>query len=128
MRSSVPDEKVPDQIGKLDITSFNLPRIPSEVYSVLLGIEPSNPAPPSSAPASDAINRVTKSFENLGSGSRQDVFGKASNQPETWVECEELTYLKASDNRIEQLDVEIGAFGGLKAIEVGRGLKGSLAS
>jgi hypothetical protein len=35
------------------------------------------------------------------------------------VECAELVGFKAGGNRIEGLDIEIGAFGGLKGIEVG---------
>jgi hypothetical protein len=48
--------------------------------------------------------------------SRDRVF----NQPtrETWVDPEELTAFKAPDNRILEIEREIGAFGGLRSIDV----------
>jgi len=48
---------------------------------------------------------------------REDVF----NQPtrEMWVDPEELTSFTAPDNRILELEREIGAFGGLKVVDVG---------
>ena len=72
-------------------------------------------------PVDDSVKTLTSAFENVDTGSRREVFGKEQKREEVWVECEEVTLLKAGENRIDQLDVEIGAFGGLKAIDVSTG-------
>lgn len=99
---------------------LDLERIPSEVYSVLLGIPSSNLARPATPEVKDdKVSSLTRSFQDLGSGSREEIFRKSTRKEDVWTECEEVTSLKVSENRIRSLDVEIGAFGGLKVIEVG---------
>ena len=94
--------------------------MPAEAFQVLLGISSSNLARPiTPEPEDDSIHSITDSFADLKTGTRREVFGKEEKREEVWVECEEVTLFKAGENKIERLDVEIGAFGGLKAIDVG---------
>lgn len=85
---------------------------------MLLGIPAKNLARPPTPPPVDSLKGVVQSFQNLETGSRTEVFGKETRRDDVWVECEEVVSFKASDNRIQRLDFEIGAFGGLKAIDV----------
>jgi hypothetical protein len=56
----------------------------------------------------------------LGGAPREESKEAVFNQPtrETWVDPEELTAFKVADNRILELEREIGAFGGLRSIDV----------
>lgn len=46
-------------------------------------------------------------------------FGTAQkSKRDEWVEPEELVGFKASENELRGLDVEFGAFGGLKSVDV----------
>jgi hypothetical protein len=106
-------------IGKLDISSLDLHRVPPEAFQVLLGISSSSLARPvTPEPKDDTVKTVKDSFANIQTGSRREVYGKEQLREEVWVECEEVTLFKAGENKIEKLDIEIGAFGGLKAIDV----------
>jgi len=118
------DETRADTIsGTLDISSLSLLRIPAEVYTDLLGLDPASlshpPTPP--APRLNAdLQGMTRSFEPHmaiaeDAGNR---FGGKSRVKEEWVEPEELVGLRAVENEIKELDIEIGAFGGLKSIDV----------
>ena len=66
----------------------------------------------------DQVRRLGHSFDDLHTTDRKAIFGKDTREDEPWVECAELVGFKAGENRIERLDIEIGAFGGLKGIEV----------
>ena len=78
--------------GKLDISAFSLDRIPARVYTDLLELD-------------------------VASLSRPPI-EKHETPKEDRSEPEELVGLKASNNEIRELDLEIGAFGGLKSIDV----------
>ncbi|KAK4689115.1 hypothetical protein P7C73_g1000, partial [Tremellales sp. Uapishka_1] len=105
--------------GKLDIASLKLARVPAEVYTKFLGIPPDSLSHPPSPPRPSA-NLPRLSGLHIGEeASREQVFGKSSEQrEEEWVEPEELISFKAGENSIQVLDVEIGAFGGLKTIDL----------
>jgi hypothetical protein len=49
--------------------------------------------------------------------SRDEVFGQGRKK-EAWAEPEELVSLRAGGNEIDKVEVEVGAFGGLKVIDV----------
>lgn len=101
---------------------MNLDRIPSEVYSVLLGISAKNLDRPATPPPADpGIQGLTNRFDDLDTRNRAAVFGKDTKKDDIWVECEELIVFKAGENKIARLDREIGAFGGLKSIDVSGG-------
>jgi hypothetical protein len=104
--------------GKLDITGLNLHRIPVEVYTVLAGIDTESLTRPPSPPRPKEA-----AIRPLGSGAatpRQDTKEAVFNQPsrEVWGDPEELTAFRAADNRILEIEREIGAFGGLRSIDV----------
>ena len=105
-----------DEIGKLDISSLSLERVPADVYTALLGIPADSLSrpPPRPQPKETALKPLRGGVQN--DNDRDAVF----NQPvrETWADPEELTSLKVSDNRILELEVEIGAFGGLRTLDV----------
>ena len=106
-------------VGKLDISSLDLERIPADVYTALLGIPAdslSRPPPPP-APKETAIKTRLTGTAPQTESDRNAVFNQSTR--ETWADPEELTSLKASDNRILELEVEIGAFGGLRSLDVG---------
>ena len=65
---------------------------------------------------------MTRSFEShlaLAESSARP-FGATSITKDDWAEPEELVGFKAADNEIRELDIEIGAFGALKSIDVSR--------
>jgi hypothetical protein len=109
-----------NEIGKLDISSLSLDRIPADVYTALLGIPSDSlsrpPPPPQPKETGLKPLRGGASAGISTDSDRNAVF----NQPvrETWADPEELTSLKGSDNRILELEVEIGAFGGLRTLDV----------
>jgi hypothetical protein len=81
-------------IGKLDISSLKLKRIPANVYTTFLGISPRDLSnPPDVAEKGDAVG----------------VYG----------DVEEIVSWKAGSNEVEEVEKEIGGFGGLKVFEVG---------
>ena len=53
-----------------------------------------------------------------GRGSREQAFGIKATAKEEWNDPEELTSFKADHNMIKEIEVEIGAFGGLKVLDV----------
>lgn len=119
MRQSEPKKNHCSFVGRLDISNLDLHRIPPEAFSVLVGISPSNlERPPTPEPVDDQVKRLGHSFGSLDTNDRKAVFGKDTRRDEPWVECAELVGMKAGENRIKRLDIEIGAFGGLKGIEV----------
>lgn len=118
-----------DESGKLDISQLDLDRMPVEVYTTLLGIpadQLSRPPAPERSEESDVVRGMTTSLSTQltldGGGSRERAFGQAHGQAakQEWSEPEELTSLRAEGNRIREIELEIGAFGGLKAVDVSR--------
>lgn len=113
------------RIGKLDLAALDLDRIPSDLYTSLLGIpasELSNPPAPPTASTSSDVKGMTSSFSahlSLAEKSDRDaVFGRGTTREE-WVEPEaELISFNAERNGIERIEREIGAFGGIKSINV----------
>jgi hypothetical protein len=89
------------------------------VYTTLAQIPTDSLSRPASPPRrqESAIRPYGSTPQRSLPERREDVF----NQPtrETWVDPEELTSFKAPDNRILELEIEIGAFGGLKVMDVG---------
>ncbi|ORX33803.1 Alpha/Beta hydrolase protein [Kockovaella imperatae] len=113
--------------GKLDISSFSLDAVPLEVYTRLLGVPPADlsrkPAP---APDSTPDIRPSSHGRSVPApSSREDVFGIPGREV-AWGEPAELTSLKGGDNVLTELDIEIGAFGGLKSIDFARNQLASL--
>lgn len=113
--------------GKLDLSALELERIPPETYTALLGIPPEDlsnpPDAPSSTPSSKDVKGMTASFSTQlavaeKSSSREEIFGKGKRKEE-WSEPEaELVAFNVERNRIEVIEREIGAFGGLKTVNV----------
>lgn len=108
-------------IGKLDISSLALERIPADVYTALMGIPRESLARPASPPPPAQVDlairpRATGSFAGHGETDRDRVFNQTRR--ETWADPEEVTSFKAADNRIREIDVEFGAFGGLRTLDV----------
>ena len=121
-----------DKAGKLDIASLNLESLPSTVFTALLGIpagQLSRP-PPSSAEDTDTIiglaSSISTNLQLEGKGTREQAFGSKPREEE-WSEPEELTSLKADHNLIREIDVEVGAFGGLKVLDVSHSILTRLA-
>lgn len=92
------------------------------MYTALLGIpadQLSNPPP--AEQADDSIKGLTSSLSTQlslqGGASRERAFNQPVKQAE-WTEPEELVSLRAEGNRIKEIDIEIGSFGGLKVIDV----------
>jgi hypothetical protein len=110
-------------IGRLDLDSLDLHRIPAETYIHLLGLPAKEltrpPSPPPEPTIGGSVNGLTESFGRLGQDyelDRNKAFGQ-KEQEEQW-DCVELIALRAGDNRIRELEPEIGSFGGLKSIDV----------
>lgn len=114
--------------GKLDLASLDLPHIPVEVYTELLGIpeaELSNPppkaAPPEGGPRIPGMPHIDAlSLANAHPGD-EEAKARAFGTPppkKPWSEPEELTEFKAGPNRIKEIDVELGLFGGLRTLDV----------
>ncbi|KAK8865831.1 hypothetical protein IAR55_000979 [Kwoniella newhampshirensis] len=121
--------------GKLDISSLSLRRIPAEVYTKLLGIpleELSSPPPPPSPRKTDIFTSPRQFGSEFppapgpGSGldkeeERAAIFGKSLDKRENlWTEPEELTLLRAGGNELEEVEREVGMFGGLKSVDLSR--------
>ena len=94
--------------------------MPPEVYSVLLGINPKTLTRPPSPPpvAQPKLRNDPFAIDEIDDEDRTAVFGKDLIKEHSWEECEEVVQFKASRNRIDQVDLEIGAFGGLKGFDV----------
>ena len=113
-----------EPLGKLDIASMELERIPHEVYVTLLGIplaELTNPPP--KADTKTDVKGMSRSFSSQlrlaeSTEDKSKVFGKGGKEEEVWIEGEEVTSWKGSGNQIEGLEREIGGFGGLKSFDV----------
>lgn len=102
--------------GKIDISSLSLDRIPADVFTALLGIPRDSLArPPTPVQTKEAPIRRLGSTGN-DETDRNRVFNQTVR--ETWADPEELTSFKAGDNRILELDIEFGAFGGLRTLDV----------
>ncbi|OCF32862.1 hypothetical protein I316_05499 [Kwoniella heveanensis BCC8398] len=133
----VPDKTVESEVkraartGKLDLSSMSLDSVPSEIYTSLLGIPPeelSNPPPRPEAltdlpsarnfdPNAPPPKGLTKDEE------RALVFGsKAVKRDERWEEPEELTSFRIADNKLQRIEREIGMFGGLERLDLGRNM------
>jgi hypothetical protein len=102
-------------VGKLDISGLNLQRIPPDVYIMIGGMDVKSLTRPPSPP-----RPKESTIRPLGGAPREESKEAVFNQPtrETWVDPEELTAFKVADNRILELEREIGAFGGLRSIDV----------
>jgi hypothetical protein len=102
-------------LGKLDISGLNLQRIPPDVYIMIGGMDVKSLTRPPSPP-----RPKESTIRPLGGAPREESKEAVFNQPtrETWVDPEELTAFKVADNRILELEREIGAFGGLRSIDV----------
>ncbi len=107
-------------VGKLDISSFSLQRIPVQVYTDLLGLDANSLSHPSQSQPGLDEEGVAGSFKSQLTITDEsgNPFGSRETKREEWVEPEELTGFKALENEIRELDVEVGAFGGLKSIDV----------
>jgi len=101
-------------IGKLDISGLNLQRIPPDVYIMIGGMDVKTLTRPPSPP-----RPKESTIRPLGGAPREESKEAVFNQPtrETWADPEELTAFKVADNRILELEREIGAFGGLRSID-----------
>ena len=109
---------ITDSVGKLDISSLNLNRIPPDVYTTLAGIDTSSlTRPPSPPRPKEAAIRPLGGAGTPRQETKEAVFNQQPAR-EAWVDPEELTGFKAADNRILELEREIGAFGGLRSIDV----------
>lgn len=116
--------------GKLDIASLELERIPEKVYISLLGLSAtdlSNPLPPQSpsresmaaSGARPAIGASPFAVDEEEDSSRRDsVSGTWRREEDIWSEPEELTTLRLGNNKLVEIDREIGMFGGLKILDV----------
>jgi hypothetical protein len=102
-------------LGKLDISGLNLQRVPPDVYIMIGGMDVKSLTRPPSPP-----RPKESTIRPLGGAPREESKEAVFNQPtrETWVDPEELTAFKVADNRILELEREIGAFGGLRSIDV----------
>ncbi|WWC86072.1 uncharacterized protein L201_000943 [Kwoniella dendrophila CBS 6074] len=118
--------------GKLDLCSLSLPSIPIEVYTTLLGLpeeELSNP-PTNTKSNVEQSDIPSKSKLNVNSTppkglSRDDekelVFGgKAAKKHNEWIEPEELTSFRISENKLNRIEREIGMFGALERLDLSR--------
>lgn len=107
-------------LGKLDIAGLGLDRVPSEVYTELLGLTTDQLSrPPPSAPAGSDVRALSSELESkLHVMSREEAFGQAGRRHAEQAEPEEITLFRAGNNQIDQLEVEFGAFGGLTTIDV----------
>lgn len=72
----------------------------------------------------DAFGRLQ--LDDVDEDDQHRVFGTPPPKPK-WTEPEELTVLRAAENRIKELEVEIGLFGGLKTLDVSLRRRGSEA-
>lgn len=106
--------------GKLDIAGLGLDRVPSVVYTELLGLATDQLSrPPPAAAAGSDMRGLSRDLESkLHAMSREEAFGQAGRKHAEKAEPEEITLFRAGNNRIDQLEVEFGAFGGLTTIDV----------
>ena len=118
-------------LGKIDISSFSLSRIPPEVYTRLIGIPESDLSnPPSTNPKPYMQSTKTASMDSPSARtwennrwvadsaqSKEAVFGLALRDID-WGEAAELTVLSARDNEILEVEREIGVFGGVRNVDV----------
>ena len=115
--------------GKLDISSFGLDIIPPDIYTRLLGISPSDLSrPPSATPTPERKPNDPSRSARPGAGpgdSREQVFSLPGREVD-WGEATELTAFKAGENTLTELEKEIGAFGGLKSIDMSKNQLSSL--
>ncbi|KAF8340487.1 uncharacterized protein EI90DRAFT_3035746 [Cantharellus anzutake] len=81
--------------GHLNLSSRQLKVIPRILYTMHLGVEPKRLAAENEQPQSP-----TKEASEV-----------------SWYEAQDLTILKAADNEIQEIQEEIGLFGGLKTID-----------
>lgn len=97
---------------------MNLQRIPPDVYILIGGMDSKSLTRPPSPP-----RPKESTIRPLAGAPREESREAVFNQPtrETWVDPEELTAFRAADNRILELEREIGAFGGLRSIDVSPG-------
>lgn len=92
--------------------------IPESELSIPPVKETEEPKP--KAPDADfatRLGRLDLSAAADDDAARRDAFGTPEPKKK-WTEPEELLALKAPDNRIERLEIEIGLFGGLKTLDV----------
>ncbi|AAW42699.2 hypothetical protein CNC04030 [Cryptococcus deneoformans JEC21] len=122
--------------GKLDIASLELERIPPKVYISLLGLSTtdlSNPPPPPSPPRESLA--ASRSRTAIGTSpfavddeidvdnSQQGLaFRTWRKEEDIWSEPEELTTLRIGNNKLVEIDREIGMFGGLKILDLSKNL------
>ncbi|WWC99490.1 hypothetical protein V866_006393 [Kwoniella sp. B9012] len=115
--------------GKLDLCSLSVGAIPPEVYTTLLGIpsEDLSSPPPKEIPSSDIPKgSVLDPNSTPPKGLSRDeerslVFGsKAAPRTKEWVEPEELTSFRISENRLQRIEREIGMFGALERLDLSR--------
>ncbi|WVR05734.1 hypothetical protein IAU60_002759 [Kwoniella sp. DSM 27419] len=118
--------------GKLDLCAMSLEAVPSQVYTTLLGIpaeELSSPPSTDNAQPDDLPKAQTfDPFKPIAKGLSKDderaqVFGaKAVKKDDRWVEPEELSSFRMADNKLVQLEREIGMFGGLERLDLSRNM------
>lgn len=110
---------------------MSLSALPSDVYTDLLGVpedelsvppakpEPVHQAAPPKEVEYDSFGRAISALSlEDDDTARRLAFGTPPPK-NRWSEPEELTSLRAPDNRILELEVEVGLFGGLKTLDVG---------
>lgn len=87
--------------GSLNIASRDLPCLPSALFEIHLSITPEKL--PSVPDEPHLPEKVGKNFRS---------------NPTTWYDQQDLTFLRARNNQIVELQPEISLFGSLKTIDV----------
>ncbi|KAJ8496870.1 hypothetical protein ONZ51_g836 [Trametes cubensis] len=94
--------------GAINLSSRDLPCLPSALFEIHLGIKPE---PLKSVPVEPPI---TTSSSTDGSATRK----KGSQNAPSWYEAQDLEILKAWSNEILELQPEISMFGSLKTVDL----------